>query len=365
MRVALVSPRFPPDVGGVEEHVARLARHLAGAGVDVEVLTQSGPGPARRETVDGVTVRRFRLPLPSRPDVPAPGLVAALARLEDVDVVHAHSYHALPALAAAMTARRIPVVLTPFFHGSGHSRLRNALHVAYRPLGRRLVARADAVVAVSPSEAVLLDNRFGAGGKTTIVPCGVTAAPLGRPYERPRATVLACARLEPYKRVDALITAVALLDDGVELVVVGDGPARRDLEALAARLGVAHRVVFAGRIGDAELARWWGTAAVFASASDHESFGLTVAQALSAGIPTVASDIPAHRDVAAMAGPTAIGLVPTVPPALAGALRRALDLPGWTPGAGLLPGWGDVARRTLALYRSVLGRAADLPAARP
>ncbi len=366
MRVALVCPRFAPDIGGIEEHVAQLGRRLAAAGADVQVLTQSGPGPAPEETLAGMRVRRFRLPLPAHPDLPAPGLVAALGRLDDVDVVHAHSYHALPALAASMTAGRAPLVLTPHFHGAGHTRLRNALHVAYRPLGRRLVARADAVVAVSPSEAALLDARFGAGARTTVIPNGVSDVPLGQPYRRSRTTVLACARLEPYKQVDVLIAALALLPDRMELVVVGDGPVRPDLEVLAARLGVADRVVFAGHVSDAELARWRGTASVFASASSHESFGLTVAEALAAGIPTVASDIAAHRDVVTMAGagPRA-QLVPAEPATVAAAVGAALDRPRPAAGACGLLGWDEVAERTLALYGSVLARAPGLAGARP
>jgi glycosyltransferase involved in cell wall biosynthesis len=109
-------------------------------------------------------------------------------------------------------------------------------------------------------------------------------------------------------------------------------------------------------VSDDDLARWRATAAAFASASSHESFGLAVAEALAGGIPTVASDISAHRDVFTMAGVVGAStrLVPAVPVAVATALRAALDGPRQHVAPHALPGWDDVARRTLALYDAVV-----------
>ena len=362
LRVALVTPRFAPDLGGLETHVGELAQHLGAAGAEVEVLTQASAATvvaAGSDSCDkGYRVRRFALPLSAAPDLPAPGLVSALiSHGRHFDVVHAHSYHQLPALLAGLTAGRCPLVFTPHYHGTGHTPLRAALHRIYRPVGHLLVRRADALVAVSVAEARLLTADFGrsAAAKVTVIPNGVRREPAAAPFDIRGRVVLAVGRLEPYKGTDLLISAVPHLPDDVRLLVVGDGPARRVLAAQAAALGIADRLILAGRIGDDELARWRATASVFASASAHEAFGLTLADALVSGLPAVVSAIPAHREVVALAGPGARGLLVEGkdPETYAAQISAALNLPT-AVGPCSLPDWAEVAGRTLALYERLV-----------
>lgn len=372
LRIALVSPRFAPDVGGVEHLVGQVGRHLVGRGHEVTVLTQGHPDLPARDEVEGIAVERYPMPVPRLGDVPAPGLVRRLRGLSGFDVVHAHSYHALPALAATLQVRSAPTIVTPHYHGTGHTPLRALLHHVYRPLGQRGLHAADAVVADSAAEAALLASHFGSAiaSRTTVIPCGVDRVPLGPAFDRSRRTVLTCARLEGYKHVDHLIDAVACLPDGVELVIVGEGSERGPLEQRAARAGVAHRVHLVGRVSDHELARWRATAQVYATASSHEAFGLTLAEALAAGVPVVASAIPAHAEVVALSGlgPPAVHLVDTTrsaAPRLASAITAALGSTERRLGT-TLPSWAEVADRTVELYRAVIGAdAVRLTAAGP
>jgi glycosyltransferase involved in cell wall biosynthesis len=358
LKVTFVTPSFAPAKGGLETHVGEISRRLADRGARIKVLTLTGEDLERNEVVDGVEIHRVKLPLPGVPDLPGPALIPVLRKLTaDADVVHSHSYHALPSLAAALVVRSKPLVFTPLYHGTGHSPMRARLHRLYRPFGRYLVARADAIVALSEAEAQLLGEHFGlaASHRTTVIPSGVGPVSMGKLFSRPRATVLTCARLEQYKRVDLLVKAVAGLGSGVELVVVGDGPERENLSRLASELGVADRVLFPGRLPEAELARWRATATVFATLSEHESYGLTLAEALSGGTPTVASDIPAHREVVKLAGAEAVTCLVdirnpcTISDAIAaqfGAPRKAFPLPTWN----------DVADMTIDIYRNVIQR---------
>src|SRR5439155_17037121 len=103
-RIGYIAPGYIPSTGGVQTHVAQLARRAAAYGYHVEVLTQESDRrlPAV-EAIDGVTVRRFPVWVPGQTYTMAPGLWAYLARHHTrYDVVHAHSYHALPALEAAL-----------------------------------------------------------------------------------------------------------------------------------------------------------------------------------------------------------------------------------------------------------------------
>ena len=100
-------------------------------------------------------------------------------------------------------------------------------------------------------------------------------------------------RLEPQKRPDLLLEAVALLstEREVELILlVGSGACERELEEKARMLGIAERVTFTGFVPDPY--QCISSADVFALATDHEGFGNVIVEALACGVPTVVSDVP-------------------------------------------------------------------------
>ena len=358
MRVGFVTNAYHPDVGGVETHCRRLCAALVAAGDQVEVLTQHKTGHC--ESIDGVLVRRFPL------TVAAPNYRFSLAlwrwlgrHADRYDVLHAHSYHALATLPAALT-NRTPLVFTPHYHGTGHSRLRAALHPIYRPVGRRIVARASRIVCVTHAERDLLARHFPeAAGRMVVIPNGTDPAhPMAVPAETGRS-IVCVGRLERYKRVDRLIRAMTHLPADHRLDVVGSGPAREELEHLARRLGLAEdRVAFHGRLPDGEFAVRMAAAAAAVSASAHEAFGMAVADALNAGIPTVASFIPAHRELAVMAGSgVPLWLVnPDDESALADALRIAAGTGRDAHRRHALPTWSDVVLATREVYASAAPR---------
>ena len=142
MRIAIVAPLYRPAIGGVETHVEQLATRLAAAGEAVEVITQtSDRGLPWSETLDGVLVRRFGVIAHSDHYPFSPGLARFLRRQgAGYDLIHAHNYHALPALMATLV-RGAPLVFTPHYHGRSDSAFRNALHRPYRLLGSRILDR--------------------------------------------------------------------------------------------------------------------------------------------------------------------------------------------------------------------------------
>ncbi|MFC7275348.1 glycosyltransferase family 4 protein [Paractinoplanes rhizophilus] len=359
MRIGVVTSAYHPDVGGVETHCRRLCAALAAGGDEVEVLTQHGT--AAEEILDGVLVRRFPLTV-AAPNYRFsralwPWLRANAGRY---DLLHAHSYHALAALPAALS-NDTPLVFTPHYHGTGHSLLRAALHPIYRPVGRRIVARSDRLICVTRAERELLVRHFPeAAGRMVVIPNGTDPVRVAEaaPADRTGRSILCIGRLERYKRVDRVIRAMVHLPADHRLDVVGSGPAREELEQVAGRLGLGRRVVFHGRLAGDAFAVRMTVAAAAVSASGHEAFGMAVADALTAGIPTVASFIPAHRELAAMAGDgVPVWLVnPDDEVALAGALRVAASTRRVGHGSNALPTWSDVVLSTREVYASVAPR---------
>lgn len=368
MRIAIVSPGYPPAPGGVESVVAHSARALVRAGFEVEVLAQERRRDLPETDLDhGVVVRRFRSNQAENFRM-APGLYRHLsAHAAEYDVVHGHSYHALVGVAAALVTRRrgrgVPFVLSPHFHGTGHTEARALLHGLYTPVGRAAVAASQAVVCVSPAEADLFLSTFPkAVSKISVIPNAVDTDTLraARPLVgESAATILSVGRLETYKRVDRLIRSFAILArdksaaDAPQLVVIGAGPDRARLEALAADACPAGTVRFLGRVEDAELHCWLRTASVLCSLSEHEAYGLAPAEALAVGARVVLSDIPAHTQF------TASGRASLVPPnaddmSLADELGRALAAEPLPPNApSPVPDWRDIAARLASLYHSL------------
>ena len=141
LRIGIVVPRFAPFHGGVETYTAQAAAAMAAKGAEVTVVTQvpRRAGLSPREVRDGYTVESHPLPIGSTFDVPSPAAVRAAWRSGHFDVMWLHSYHTPLACLAAERAKA-PLVLTPHYHGAGHTRLRQALHRPYRPAGRRLMS---------------------------------------------------------------------------------------------------------------------------------------------------------------------------------------------------------------------------------
>ena len=353
MRVALVTPRYLPDIGGLEVHVGHLARRLAAAGHRVDVLTQARPAASRLVRADGATVRRFPIRLGGQTYPFAPGLWAYLARhARDYDVVHMHGYHATPTIPAALAPVQ-RLVFTPHYLGEGRSAIARMAHRPYRSVGRVLFRRADHVVCTTTAEAQLVASDFpNAGPKTTVIPNGIDVDVINgaKPQQCARPMILCAGRLETYKNIHLVVQALPFLNDGMRLVIVGEGPAARDLARLAAHLGVASRVELVGAVPWPDVYRWFRAADVFVTMSARESFGMTVLEAHVAGARLVASDIPPHREVTATVGPD-IALVPltATPAELAAVIRTAAAADG--PVIHKVPSWDDHVDSLLRLYR--------------
>lgn len=365
LRIGLISPRYAPAVGGVERHVEELGKGLIERGFDVEVITTDPTGRLPgQEVCDGVPVRRFRTVGGDGVYFLAPSLGAWLLKnASRFDLLHAHSYHTPLALQTAIASWHTgtPFIVTPHYHGTGHSHVRRLLHVPYRPIGKWLIRRAEAVVCVSRAECDLIRSHFGDDVPCRTIPNGVALnafwnAKVGK-GSTDEFVVLCVGRLEDYKRVDRLIDALPYLPPSASIAIVGVGRARHGIEKRAKKLGVLDRVLFLGQLPQEQLLKWFRTADVFASLSAREAFGLTLLESAASGAAVVASDIPAHREVAGMLPPDRVVLVreKCEPMELAAIIRRAhVSRHGLSAIDCGLPTWDQMVSRVAQCYVDVL-----------
>lgn len=317
----------PARVGGLESVVALLADAQRRAGIDARVITLEAdpraPHPfAERLAASGVPITR--LPLHGRAYLSERATVRSALARERPDVVHTHGYRADVVSGSAALSLGLPVVTT--MHGFVVNDLKDRL---YQWVQRRVVRRFGAVVAVSRP---LVDRLAQAGvprARIRLIPNGYApSAPalaraaardaLGVPREGARIGWV--GRLGHEKGCDVMLEAHARLDDvDVRLSILGDGAERARLDEQAQRLGIAGRVTWHGSVPGA--APLYPAFDLFALSSRTEGTPIALLEAMSAGVPVVATRVGGVPDVIGDAG----RLVPPEDPgALAAAIRQAL-----------------------------------------
>lgn len=324
--------------GGAERVMLNLAGGLADLGARVDLVMARKAGhfldevPDHVDLIDlaapaawlGVPALALRSPgdagrlLPVLLSGDAPRVVGAIPRLADYldrarpdALVSALNYTNVAALIAARRARHRPRTVVTL-----HNNL-SAVLARPRATGRRnhrlapllahYLPQADHVVAVSRGVARDAAHHINVAPERietvynpviTRAAADLAAAPPGHPWlvDKAMPVVLGIGKLKPQKDFFTLIRAFARLREHrqARLIVLGEGPQRRALEALAADLGVARDVDLPGFVANP-----WAMlrcADAFALSSVHEGFGNVIVEALACGCPVVSTDCPSGPD---------------------------------------------------------------------
>ncbi|MFC4907180.1 glycosyltransferase [Actinomadura gamaensis] len=400
MRIAMVSEHASPlaargglggaDAGGQNVFVAALAAELGAQGHHVTVYTRrdSPAPPGRVRLAPGVTVEHVPAGPPS--DVPKDDLLRWMPdfgnylrdrwRADPPDVVHAHFW--MSGLASLQATRgpgapRVPVVQT--FHALGSVKRRHQGGKDTSPDGRvqmesEIGRAAEAVIATAVEETAELAAMGVPADRIEVVPCGVDLAvhsPDGPAEDRgaPRRLVV-LSRMVERKGVDTAIRALAHVPDA-ELIVAGGPPAAeldadpeaRRLLAVAAEADVAGRVHLVGRRSRDEVPALLRSADVVLALPWYEPFGMVPLEAMSCGVPVVATAVGGHLDSVAD-GESGLLVPPRDPVAAARAVNALLDDPARREAYGRAGrrraearySWPRVARDTLSVYREAMAR---------
>jgi glycosyltransferase involved in cell wall biosynthesis len=214
----------------------------------------------------------------------------------ETDVVHATGLLVPPTRRPlVVTVHDIAAILHPGLHPPRHGRLVREVITA--------LPRAAAVVTVSRTTADELARLGIDPRRLLIAPLGLT--PLPPPAPAPPGTpapgtyLLTVGESSPRKGYDVLLQALGQDNTGISLVIAGP-PASDEarLQSLAAQLGLGSRVVRLRTVSDSELACLYAGAIALCFPSIAEGFGLPVLEAMGAGLPVIASDIPITRELA-------------------------------------------------------------------
>ena len=356
----IVTPRDPLTQGGVERHVAEVARRHAAAGNEVTVLCGDAEERApREERRDGYTIRA----LPARPRGRdwffVPGLWGEIGRGRP-QIIHFQSYHTLVPPLGMVRARRlgIPYVLT--FHGGGHSSsLRNRARITQRLLLRPLLARAAKLVAVARFEIEQYGRELRLGPEHFVLIPNGTDLSFGaaEPDRSGPPTVASVGRLERYKghhRVIEAFPEVLRRRPDARLKIVGSGPYEPELRALAASLELGERVEFTSVPPDRpeEMAELLRQTWVLALLSEFETHPIAAVEAAAAGCRLLVADIGGTRELAEQGLAKAVPL-DADPEVVGAAIAAEFGRPPLAQRPDVLS-WDACAGRLLDLYRSLI-----------
>jgi glycosyltransferase involved in cell wall biosynthesis len=313
-RILFVTHAYPRQVGDAPgSFVHRLVREVQRAGAEVLVLAPHAAGLPEQETLEGITIRRFRYAAEAHETLAYTGTMAeqvlgswrgrfafggmVLAGVRAIrrelrafrpTVIHAHWWFP-SGMLATVAAGRTPVVIT--MHGSD-VRLAVSRRVVH-PIVRRILNRASAVTAVSQWLAGQAE-RLGTRQTIRVAPMAVdtdrfhlTAQSDASTSHDMRPLVFA-GRLNAQKGLADLLDALARMPHPATLQVIGEGDDRAALETRAQRLGIAHRITWMGRGTPAMLAESFRGAAAVVIPSREEGLGLVAVEAQLCGARVIA-----------------------------------------------------------------------------
>jgi L-malate glycosyltransferase len=283
------------EIGGGEKHLVDLANELARRGHDV-FAALAPASPVRAElfeiSADGI----LELPLRNALNLSSAMKLARFVRDHEIDIVHAHLARDYPIAALATGRSRAKLVLTR--------------HVLF-PLNRihkLTLRRTSRVIAVSQAVADSLGSQtIFEPGKVTLIHNGID---FGRfeslnkaAEEKTKFRVGMIGHLAPIKGPEDFIRAAASVcsqDSDVEFVLAGEdkssrGENRANLEKLIAELGINDQVRLLGWIK--EVPELLSTFDLFISPSRSEPFGLSIVEAMAAGVPVLATASEGAREI--------------------------------------------------------------------
>lgn len=315
MRILMLTNTYPPVVSGVARSIVAFDREYRRRNHEVLIIAPESDEATDddRHVVRVPAIQHFNgseFPVP----VPAPGLVAAAVDEFRPDIIHAHHPFFMGNTALRLAkSRDVPLVFThhtmydQYTHYTAvetpaTARFIGALTAGYADL-------CDAVIAPSRDVAAMLRQR-GVRARIEIIPTGVDVLRYSRGDGagfRAQHLIPADAlvigyvgRLAPEKNLAFLASSVArfmAVEPKAHFLVVGSGPCDRDVRSALADAGVAKRLHLIGLCEGQELIDAYHAMDVFAFASQTETQGMVLTEAMAAGKPVVALAGPGVRDV--------------------------------------------------------------------
>jgi len=396
IRILTLSWEYPPyKIGGIAEHVYELSKALTRKGQEVHVITL---GTFSYEEKGGVHLHRIAVD-PSKPDFitrmneAMKKIGASIIESPDtvINIIHAHDWMVGSAAIELAFRYRKPLVATIHSTEFGRSQgVKGEYQMKIHEVEKQLVRLSDHVIVCSESMKKEIQGLFGVTGKISVIPNGIDVSKFDFEVDGEATKekfcgqssvkmILFLGRLVYQKGVNVLIGALPIIlsryskgKKDVKLVIVGEGPMRKQLEKDAASLGVSKNVVFTGYLDDYMVRSLLKAADVVVVPSLYEPFGIVAIEAMAAKTPVVVSDIDGLSEL--ISDGEGIKVPPNNSERLAARIvkilsdteegkKRAKEMVEKGFKKALSLNWDTVTEATIGVYAKVLAQAStDIPA---
>lgn len=331
MNLLQLNKFYHPEIGGIEQVVRALAEGMSRRGHTSRVLVSTPQGQGSRDSIADVPVMRtssfgVAKSVPLSPTYP----VRLYQASRNVDVIHHHLPNPL-SVASHLVNPRTDTKTVVTYH-SDIVRQQTALKV-YGPFLNRFLESVNHIFVTSPR---LLDKSTQLQpyrDKASVVPLSIRlehyqpgeTESIELPIEDERPMLLFVGRLNYYKGVEYLIDAMRSIN--ANLIIVGDGERRKNLEKRAKHLEIDDRVFFMGHIDESRLHACYDRADLFVlpSVEPSEAFGIVQLEAMAYHTPVVNTDLPTGVPWVSLDGKTGRTVSPGEVGELASAISELLD----------------------------------------
>ncbi|MFH1772290.1 MAG: glycosyltransferase family 4 protein [Candidatus Omnitrophota bacterium] len=316
MKILIINHEFPPAGGGAATACASMAKYLVREGVEIEVLTSRLKGYPAIETKDGYSIKRclgFRQSLCQGSILEVlfftiHGFFYFPRRIKNNKPDKVFAFFSLPSGMLGLFIKRklkIPYYVflrgfdVPGFYAGKFSFLNKIL----KPLIKYIWINADKIIANSQSlkELALKTSRKK---EINVIPNGVDTEiffPSGHKKDSDKIRLLFVGRLNKQKGLIYLLDSIQkVVQDGFNnfaLEIAGEGPETNLLKRRSETLNIAYKVIFNGWCDRDTLVKKYQEADIFINPSLDEGMPNAVLEAMACGLPIIASDIPAHREL--------------------------------------------------------------------
>ncbi len=319
MRIGLFTDTYPPFINGVSTSVAMLKRALEQQGHTVYVVTVSNNAlkheydeKERILKVAGIPIGIYDYRLSSI----YPVTLINKMKKWDLDIIHSHTEFGVGILAR-LFAKQFNIPLVHTYHTLYEDYTHYITHGYFEKSSKKIVEyltkfycdkTANELIVPTNKIYSLFKEKYNFTKNIHIIPTGIE---VDRFYEeninkkeveslkkklglkKNNFTILFVGRLAEEKNVEFLINAHKKLveyDNDIKLLIVGDGPDKEKYEQLSKSLGLEENIIFNGKAAWEEIPVYYHACNVFATASTTETQGLTVIEAMAAGVPPLCID---------------------------------------------------------------------------
>lgn len=377
MKVAMISWEYPPQfTGGLGIHCQALVKELTKTGVNIEfylpAFNKIEFEPPAGMTIHHVQMYKAFSQYSYLGSVIWDSVMDFQKRLEEVfdpegiDLIHAHDWMGVYAATEIAKKYNIPLIWT--VHSTEFDR---SAGKSYNPaifnIEQEALSSLKHTIAVSNRTKQILIEQYGADPKTiTAIYNGVDVTAYEqmavRDYQKTDGYILFLGRLTGQKAPDDFLQAASLVladRKDVRFMMAGEGDLLNKLRLKARRLKIDDRVEFTGRVFGEKLKECYKNAILFVLPARSEPFGITVLEAMAAGIPTIISTTTGVGEIVK----NVHFIEPNKPEQLAAAILQLLNQPEQRQALGekgaqeaRLWSWEQVGEKTRQLYLKVLNK---------